>query len=73
VALKYESPAVVGALFSIYISIITVGVELNFKLDPILFEWFRWFWGLTCDFWEEFEENIFSLRVRDFESAVWPD
>jgi hypothetical protein len=21
---------------------------------------FRWFWGLTCDFWAEFEEIIFA-------------
>jgi hypothetical protein len=21
---------------------------------------FRWFWGLTCDFWAEIEEKIFA-------------
>jgi hypothetical protein len=23
------------------------------QLYFLLFEWFRWFWGLTCDFWAE--------------------
>jgi hypothetical protein len=45
--------------FSIYKSIIADGVELNFKLDFLLFEWVGWFWDLTCDFWAEFEEKTF--------------
>jgi hypothetical protein len=26
------------------------------QLDAALFQWVRWFWGLTCDFWAVFEE-----------------
>jgi hypothetical protein len=28
-------------------------MELKCQLDLVLFVWFRWFWGLTCDFWAE--------------------
>ena len=29
---------------------------------------FRWFWGLTCDFWAEFEEIIFATSSFGFRS-----
>jgi hypothetical protein len=45
-------------VFLIYISIIAVWIELTRQVDLVLFERFRWFWGLTCDFWaENAEEN----------------
>jgi hypothetical protein len=39
-------------LFLLFLSIfiIWVGVELKCQLDLVLFVWFSWFWGLTCDF-----------------------
>jgi len=33
-------------------------------VDLLLFEWFRWLWGLTCDFWTEFDPNTFGLVVE---------
>jgi hypothetical protein len=29
-----------------------------------LFEGFRWFWGLTCDFWAEIEEKYLEGGVE---------
>src|SRR5260370_32633398 len=58
-------PPVVGrGLFFLSILSIADGGELTCKLYFLLFEGVRWFWGLTCDFWAEFEENIFGCRGK---------
>jgi hypothetical protein len=52
-------PAVAEGLFLESNLSIAVGMKLIRQLDFLLFVWVMWFWDLTCDFWAEFEENIF--------------
>jgi hypothetical protein len=36
----------------------------NLQLDLVLFVGFRWFWGLTCDFWaENGERKIMATTI----------
>ena len=37
-------------------------------MDVVERVWLRWFWGLTCDFWAEFEEIIFATSPFGFRS-----
>jgi len=52
-------PAVAEGLFLESNLSIAVGMKLIRQLYFLLFVWVMWFRDLTCDFWAEFEENIF--------------
>jgi hypothetical protein len=52
--------------FLIYISIISVWVQLTCHPDVIGLWRVRWFWGLTCDFWVENAENNFGAKQRQW-------
>jgi hypothetical protein len=38
------------------------------KLDLVLFDGVRWFWGLTCDFWAENAKIKIRARVKVIDS-----
>jgi hypothetical protein len=54
-----ESPAF-GRAFLSTISSLPDWVELIRQLYLYLFQWVRWFWDLTCDFWAENAKNNFG-------------
>ena len=58
-----------ACLFLIYIFSIADRVELNFKLDLLLFEGVMWFWDLTCVFWAENGERKMSSMENDLDSC----
>jgi hypothetical protein len=41
-------------------------------LDVVLFQWVRWFWGLTCDFWAENVRKKIKARAKAIKSVVYP-
>src|SRR5260370_6000737 len=53
-----------GLTFFLSISIIAGGAELTCQADVVDESRVRWFGGLTCDFWAENAEKIFTARVK---------
>jgi hypothetical protein len=49
-------PPVLISAFSYYFNYSEFGLT-KFQLDLFAFERFRWFWGLTRDFWAENAKN----------------
>jgi hypothetical protein len=41
------------------------------QLDFLSFESFRWFGGLTCDFWAEIAKRIFRATTNRFELTIY--
>jgi hypothetical protein len=58
---------IAGAFFLLSISSIAVWVKLKCQLDLLLFQVFKQYWGLACDFWAENEERYFSVVISVME------
>jgi hypothetical protein len=37
------------------------------QVDLVLFVGFKWFWGLTCDFWAENEKRKIAVAAKAME------